>query len=226
LLKPEAGRGTTYEIVACVTSDPECQELHSLQRAGIPARILDIRQFYRSRGLRWTDLSARPLFDQLLAETLASYRPNLVVLCGYLHVVSDPMLQAFAPHLINIHDADLAIRDPSGLPRYRGLRAVLDAILAGERETRSTVHLVTPELDAGPILLRSRAFPVHHMIEEARSWGAMDILKAYAYAHREWMMRASWGELLARAIELCAEGLLPEPSLEVTVESNLAQQGG
>jgi folate-dependent phosphoribosylglycinamide formyltransferase PurN len=209
LLKPEAGRGTTYEIVACVTSDPECQELHSLQRAGIPARILDIRQFYRSRGLRWTDLSARPLFDELLAETLASYRPNLVVLCGYLHVVSD-----------------LAIRDPSGLPRYRGLRAVLDAILAGERETRSTVHLVTPELDAGPIVLRSRAFPVHHMIEEARSWGAMDILKAYAYAHREWMMRASWGELLARAIELCAEGLLPEPSLEVTVESNLAQQGG
>ncbi|GIW53565.1 MAG: hypothetical protein KatS3mg081_2920 [Gemmatimonadales bacterium] len=206
LLAPRAGRGRIYEIVACIASDSQCQELDLLEAAGIPTRVLDIRQFYRARGLRWSDLAVRPLYDEVLAATLLSYRPDLVVLCGYLHILTGPVLEAFAPNLINIHDADLTVRDDRGIPRYRGLRAVLDAILAGERETRSTVHVVTPELDTGPILVRSDAFPVHPLVQEARVWGALDILKAYAYAHREWMMRASWGPLLAGAIALCAAG--------------------
>lgn len=79
-------------------------------------------------------------------------------------------------------------------------------MFAGERWTRSTVHLVTEAVDGGPSLIKSWAFPTHTMINDARRWGATDILKAFAYAQREWMMRAAWGPLLARAIGAFAQG--------------------
>jgi folate-dependent phosphoribosylglycinamide formyltransferase PurN len=79
-------------------------------------------------------------------------------------------------------------------------------VFAGEPETRSTVHLVTPEVDVGPLLVRSWAFPTHPLVAAARAWGAADILKAYAYAQREWMMRAAWGRLLTRTLMLFAAG--------------------
>ena len=125
-----------------------------------------------------------------------------MILCGYLHILTGPMLEAYPERIINIHDSDLTLTDALGRPKYRGLHAVRDAVFAGERETRSTVHLVTPEVDVGPPLFRSWAFPTHPLIDAARRWRSTDILNAYAYAQREWMMRASWGQLLATAIDL------------------------
>jgi methionyl-tRNA formyltransferase len=84
--------------------------------------------------------------------------------------------------------------------RYVGLRAVRDAIFAGETETRATAHLVTERLDEGPILCLSEPFPVSPLVRDALSWGAADILKAYAYAHQEWMIRSAWGPILSVAI--------------------------
>ena len=83
-----------------------------------------------------------------------------------------------------------------------------DALLAGERETRATVHLVNEEPDQGPPFLRSWAFPVSSLVCHAVASQAADVLKAYVYAHQEWMIRATWGALIARAIELIASGRL------------------
>lgn len=206
LLEADPDRGQGYQIVAAITSDSECQEVPRLVRAGVPYEVHDIRGFYRERGLRWADLTQRGSYDRMLARRLSAYRPDLVILCGYLHVVTAPVLEAFAPRLVNLHDGHLGITDASGLPRYRGLHAVRDAIFAGEHLTRSTVHVVTPDVDVGPRLLVSQAFPTHPMLDEARAWKAQDILKAYAYAHREWMIRASWGRLLSTVIALHADG--------------------
>jgi len=82
----------------------------------------------------------RETFD---AETAAMLRPfavDAVVLLGYLFVITEPLLAAFPDRIINLHDADLTLRDAGGGPRYSGLHATRDAILAGERETRSSVH--------------------------------------------------------------------------------------
>ncbi len=196
--------GGSSRIVAVVTSDPACEELSCLRTARIPALVHDIRAFHGDWGARLTDLAVRPAYDRLTAELLAPFRPDLVVLCGYLHILTAPMLEAFPERVLNIHDADLAIRGPDGRPAYRGLRSTRDAVFAGEPDTRSTVHLVTGEVDVGPVLVRSWAFPTHPLVADARAWGATDILKAYAYAQREWMMRAAWGPLLARTIELFA----------------------
>jgi folate-dependent phosphoribosylglycinamide formyltransferase PurN len=204
LLDHDPHRGRSYELVVAVTSDPECGERERLAVAGVPRALNDIRRFYAARNARLGDLDHRPDYDRATMQILARFRPDLVILCGYLHILTGPMLETYPERAVNIHDADLTLTDAASLPKYRGLHAVRDAVFAGERETRSTVHLVTPEVDVGPPLLRSWAFPTHPLIDAARRSGATDILKAYAYAHREWMMGASWGPLLATTIDLYA----------------------
>lgn len=81
-------------------------------------------------------------------------------------------------------------------------------MFAGVEETRATVHLVTAGVDQGPPLVRSWAFPVAPLVKPALTWGAADILKAYAYAHQEWMIRTAWGPLVDAALTLIADGRL------------------
>jgi hypothetical protein len=73
-------------------------------------------------------------------------------------------------------------------------------------------------VDGGPALFRSWPFPTHPLVTDARRWGAHDILKAYAYAQREWMMRAAWGPLLAHALERFATGQVGVDGLSVFVD--------
>lgn len=207
LLEADAqARGWT--LAGVITSDPECRALPDLARSGVLTAVHDIRQFYRARGARLGDLAIRREYDYVTVDVLDALGIDLVVLCGYLHIVTAPLLEAYGDRVINVHDADLTLLDEHHLPRYRGLRSTRDAVFAGERETRSTVHVVTADVDVGPPIVRSGAFATHPMVNEARRWGAAstDMLKAYAYAQREWMMRATWGALLIRAIELMARG--------------------
>jgi hypothetical protein len=170
--------------------------------------VHDLAAFCARRGLPRRDLVARAAYDARTVQLLRAWRPDLIVLCGYLHIVTAALLERYPARIVNLHDADLARTGPDGLPRYRGLHSTRDAIAAGEPETRSTVHLVTPELDVGPLVLRSAAFPVHPLVADARRWRATDIVRAYAYAHREWMMRAAWGPLLRQTVRLFAAGLV------------------
>jgi hypothetical protein len=68
------------------------------------------------------------------------------------------------------------------------------------------VHVVTAEVDVGPVLLRSRGYPVDVPVA-ARRAGATDLVKRYAYRQREWMMRDAWGPMLSEAIALMARRL-------------------
>jgi folate-dependent phosphoribosylglycinamide formyltransferase PurN len=204
LLERDPNRGRRYELAAVVATDPASEALGRAGVSGVPTQLRDLRSFCDSRGGRLDDLVLRRAFDAETVRQLDPHRPDLVVLCGYLHLLTEPMLERFPGRIINIHDADLSVTGGDGLPRYRGLRSTRDAVMAGEPETRSTVHLVTREVDVGPLLLRSEPFAVHPLVADARRWGATDILKAYAYAQREWMMRACWGALLARSIALMA----------------------
>jgi len=143
----------------------------------------------------------RRAFDAQTAALLQSIGVDAVVLLGYLYVITEPLLSAYPDRILNLHDADLTLRDANGDPRYPGLHATRDAILAGERETRSSAHLVTPQLDGGPVIARSEAFPVAPFVHEAVARGEHDIVRAYAYAQREWMMRSTWGALAATALQ-------------------------
>jgi len=158
---------------------------------------LDVRCVVERRPPRGCD---RETFDAETAAMLRRFDVDTVVLVGYLFVITEPLLRPFRGRIINVHDADLTLRNASGGPRYPGLHATRDAIVAGECETRSSVHIVTPELDAGPVIARSESFPVAPFVHEAVARGEHDIVRAYAYAQREWMIRSSWPALIASAL--------------------------
>jgi formyltetrahydrofolate hydrolase len=138
------------------------------------------------------DMVLRASFDRETAEILRRAGADTVVLLGYLWIVTEPLLSAFPNRVLNIHD---------GVSKYPGLHATRDAIFAGETATYSIVHLVTPQLDAGPLLVQSDPFAVSPFVRDAVLAGHDDIGRAYAYAHREWMMRSMWGDLLVRGLE-------------------------
>lgn len=225
ILRRSGEAGAPYRLVACVTSDAGCREEELLSDSGVPLRTVDLRAFYDERGAPISDRSVRAEYDRRVLEAMADARPDALILCGYLYVVTSVLLDAFPGRVVNIHHSDLLRTGSDGRPLYRGLRAVRDAVLAGETETRSTVHLATAEVDEGPILARSEPFPLHPLlVEDARRRGQKDVLKAYAYAHREWMMAESWGPLLDRALERLArradrtERTVPPPSERTAFE--------
>jgi len=209
-LLPAEGR---WEVVAGVVTELGSSAARFFDRHRVPWVLRDLRGFCLRKGVPLSDLDARRAFDAQTAAWLKPFRPDLLVLCGYRYRLCEPVLSSWPNRIINVHDADLRLRTPQGGPRYPGLRAVRDAILAGEAEIRSTVHLVTPEVDAGPPLVVSGPYPVC-LREEVQA--VQDGLGTYIAVHRERMIRDCWGPLLRSAVELfCNDGvqLLPEGRL-------------
>jgi phosphoribosylglycinamide formyltransferase-1 len=198
-------RGRLFDVGCVVTSSSEFAETRRVEALGVPVISHPIRAF----------VGPRRDYDAVTAEFLQHLGVDTVVLLGYLYVLTDAMLSAFPNRILNLHDADLTINRADGERKYAGLHSTRDAIVAGEKETRSTVHYVTEKVDAGPIILRTAPYPVAPFVHDAAVAGQFDVVKAYAYAHREWMMRDSWGSLAVRALEYIAAGVDQEDLTEV-----------
>jgi phosphoribosylglycinamide formyltransferase-1 len=107
---------------------------------GIPAVLLNHR-----------DYAAREELDAAIVETLRQYEVEYVVMAGWMRLVTPVLIDAFGDRIVNIH--------PSLLPSFKGIRAIEQALTAGVKITGCTVHLVTLEVDSGPILIQA-AVPV------------------------------------------------------------------
>lgn len=125
------------EIRAVISNRAGAFGLERARRAGIPTAVLDHREH-----------PSREAYDQALMACIDSYAPELVVLAGFMRILSDAFVEHYTGRLFNIH--------PSLLPKFRGLDTHARALEAGEREHGATVHFVTPELDAGPIIIQAR----------------------------------------------------------------------
>jgi folate-dependent phosphoribosylglycinamide formyltransferase PurN len=189
-------RNRLFEIACVVSTERHFADHDRLEAAGVPVLLHPIES--------WKEMGVRREYDAITAEMLKALQVDAVVLLGYLYVLTDGMLAAFPDRILNVHDSDLTLLDVEGKRRYTGLHSTRDAIIHGEKETRSSVHVVTSQLDGGPLLFVSDPYPVSPMIEDAIRWGALDIVRAYAYAQREWMMRDCWGEMTAHMLEYFA----------------------
>ena len=127
-------------IALVVSNRAAAPGLERAREAGIDAVHLNPRDF-----------PDRVAYDQALAALLLARRVDLVCLAGFMRLVGRPLLDAFPNRILNIH--------PSLLPSFPGLDAQRQALEHGVRVTGATVHLVTAELDAGPIVLQA-AVPV------------------------------------------------------------------
>ena len=172
----------------CLASDEAFADGGVAAAAGVPIVSHPIRSFYQERGRPFTDSSVRAGLRRGPSSDCAPYRPDALLLSGYLLIATAPLLEAFPDRIVNVHGAIWRAAGPTGGRSTRGLRAVRDAIVAGESETRATAHVVTERLDDGPILLRSDAFPVAPFGRTAAPCGADHAVNAYAYAHQEWML--------------------------------------
>jgi folate-dependent phosphoribosylglycinamide formyltransferase PurN len=205
-------RSVTYEIVCVVTSEQTFDEEVRVERRGIPTIVHPIADFYHARGASlYRDIGMRVEYDAETVKRLEPYFVDLILLDGYLYLVTLPLLNAFANRIINLHFADLTLRRADGGPRFPGIRSVRAALAARCTETRATVHLVNQEPDEGAPIVRSWPFPVPLFV--AGELTQPDLFRAYVSAHQESMMDAASGPLIAAALRLIATGVVDLRSL-------------
>jgi phosphoribosylglycinamide formyltransferase-1 len=145
-----SGRGSNLSAILHAIADGKLRAHVGIvisSRAGAPG--LD---FARAAGvttlvLPRRDYPSREAYDQALLDALRPHRPRFVCLAGFMHLVGPAVCAAFPDAILNIH--------PSLLPAFPGLDAQRQALEHGAKVSGATVHFVTPELDAGPIVMQA-----------------------------------------------------------------------
>ena len=199
-------RGSLYDVACVITSEPEMLSRVSIEDAGVAVLVHPIRRFHEECGSSLQNIETRRSYDAMTVHALQQLDVTAVLMLGYLYIATDVLLEPYAGRVLNVHDSDLTIIRADGERKYTGLHSTRDAVLAGEGETRSTLHQVTAVLDGGPVIMRSEPYPVAEFARQAAACGQYDVVKAYAWAHREWMMRDCWGDLGIRVLERLAAG--------------------
>jgi len=136
-----------------------CRAKDIAEEHGIAHECVDIRDFYRSRGRKRTDLSLRPEFDRIVVEKIEPYDIDLIALAGYMSITTEPLLKRYGGRMLNVHPADLSIMEGEER-KYVGIHVVRDAILAGEKELCASTHVVREKVDYGEVLVISEPIPV------------------------------------------------------------------
>ncbi len=145
-----SGRGTNMRVIAersaagtlpvdlrvVVSDQPSAEGLRTAAAMNVATRVLEPRDF-----------ADRASYDRALVQLLAQYQPKLIVLAGFMRILTPHFIGAFTGRILNVH--------PSLLPKYRGLHTHRRALEAGESVHGVSVHFVTEELDGGPVVLQA-----------------------------------------------------------------------
>jgi len=127
-------------VAAVISNNPQARGLEAARKRGIATAVADHRAF-----------PDRAAFEAALAAEIDRHRPDLIVLAGFMRVLTPPFVERYDGRIMNIH--------PSLLPAFQGLDTHRRALEAGVRIHGCTVHFVTPALDSGPIIVQA-AVPV------------------------------------------------------------------
>ncbi len=132
-----AAKDLAVEIRAVISNRADAFGLERAQKAGITTRVLDHKAF-----------ADRDSYDLALGDLIEEYQPGLVILAGFMRILTPALVSRFHGRMLNIH--------PSLLPKFRGLHTHERAIDQGEKTHGASVHFVTEELDGGPIIIQAR----------------------------------------------------------------------
>lgn len=149
-----------FEVRLLLTDNPGSNAADIAREHHVECAVLDIRAFCGGAREGIRDAAQRAAYDREVAAILSARGVRLAALAGWDWVLGPELCRAFL--FVNVHPGDLRVRDEQGRRRYVGLGWVptAKAILAGEGFVRSSTHLVTAELDGGPLARVSRPVPV------------------------------------------------------------------
>jgi phosphoribosylglycinamide formyltransferase-1 len=133
--------GLPMEFPAVISNRPEARGLEVARGLGVATAVVDPRDYHGDREA----------YDRALSAEVDRHAPELVILAGFMRVLSDAFVQRYAGRMVNIH--------PALLPAFPGLHTHERALAAGVKLHGCTVHFVTPEVDSGPIIIQA-AVPV------------------------------------------------------------------
>lgn len=126
-----------YEIALVLSNKPDAYGLTRARNANIPCQVIDHRKF-----------DHRTEFDAAMQKAIDQHCADLIVLAGFMRILTEEFTRHFLGRMLNIH--------PSLLPKYPGLNTHQKALDAGDEEHGLSIHFVTPELDGGPVILQSK----------------------------------------------------------------------
>lgn len=178
-------------IEAVLSNKQDAFGLERARKKEIPALVL-----------KHTDFESREAFDQAMVEKIDAYSPDLIVLAGFMRILTAEFVRHYEGRMFNIH--------PSLLPKYKGLHTHQRALDAGDKEHGCTVHFVTEELDGGPLAVQGKvSIDMHDNAETLQQ-------KVHSVEHIIYPLAVEW---------FCADKLKWTPS-GVTLDGNkLASEG-
>lgn len=122
-----------WSVVGVIADRADAGALQRAARAGVASRVIE-----------WGDSADRVAFTEALCDAAAAFRPDYIVLAGFMRILAPVAMDRYPNRIINIH--------PSLLPAFAGAHAVRDALTHGVKVTGVTIHFVSEELDGGPII--------------------------------------------------------------------------
>ena len=161
------GGGLDLDLTVVFSNNPEAYGLERAERAGIPTACI-----------QHSDYPDRESFDQAVIAELDRFNPDLLILAGFMRILSKPFVAHYAGKILNIH--------PALLPLYPGLNTHQRVLASGDEWHGSTVHFVTEKLDGGPRILQGRLAVVPG--ETADELAA----RVQAIEHKIYPQAASW----------------------------------
>lgn len=195
LIDAQAHDALGGEIVAVISNRPDAHGLVRAREAGIEAVLLPHREY-----------DSREAYDGALIKVIDRHEPDLIVLAGFMRILTSRFVQRYFGRILNIH--------PSLLPDYQGLETHARALADGVAEHGCSVHFVTEELDGGPVVIQAAAdVDEEEAVESLRE-------KIQAREHLIYPIAVKW--FLEGRLHLASEGarldgtLLPPQGLRLS----------
>lgn len=180
------------EIAAVISNRPDAAGLQRAQRSGIDTVVVEPR-----------DHHDRAAYDQALIAHIDRFEPDLIVLAGFMRILSDGFIDHYRNRILNIH--------PSLLPEFKGLHTHRRALEASKRLHGASVHFVSNELDSGPVVIQAEVPVLENDTEKTLA------ARVLQQEHRIYPMAIAWfieGRLKVNGNDVLLDGkVLKRPSL-------------
>jgi phosphoribosylglycinamide formyltransferase 1 len=173
VLEATGNAGYGARIEAVISDRADAPALDIARAAGVPVEVLPLSEF-----------ETRDRWDEALGEAIDRHSPDLVLLAGFMKIVSPGVVERFRGRMINTH--------PALLPAFPGAHAVRDALAHGVKVTGCTVHFVEEEVDSGPIIAQETVAVEDDDTEESLHERIKSVERGLVVATVERLLREGW----------------------------------